>query len=252
MGKNEGGFVNDPVDPGGATNKGVTYQTFTGLAVAVLGISPTWDAFVKLTTAQQKLIAKSYWNSLGGSGISTYKIRNWGIQFQAIEQFWGSGNANMFPLQRAANRFLTNKIAVDGRFGKQTLNALNEVVNQEALFHAVYEERLNFYDAIIAHRPSLNKYRNGWQKRLMQGYRISCKLMGYQPKAELHDRLIRWSPKGTRVLPFDIAVPQERKLNGQKFNDKGFTGAIDGELLSIEEQTAGKITDDGDEKKNFA
>jgi len=34
----EGGYVNDPQDSGGATNRGVTYATYLALAKTVLGI----------------------------------------------------------------------------------------------------------------------------------------------------------------------------------------------------------------------
>jgi lysozyme family protein len=40
----EGGFVDDPADPWGATNKGITLQTFDSYARRLPGIDPTLEA----------------------------------------------------------------------------------------------------------------------------------------------------------------------------------------------------------------
>ena len=37
----KGGYVNDPADPGGATNKGIIFRTFKKWANSDLGIEPT-------------------------------------------------------------------------------------------------------------------------------------------------------------------------------------------------------------------
>lgn len=37
----EGGFVDDPSDPGGATNRGITLATFERYAPTLLGLQPT-------------------------------------------------------------------------------------------------------------------------------------------------------------------------------------------------------------------
>ena len=39
----EGGYVNDPTDPGGETNKGVTMKTFQQCSHGLLGLDPTSD-----------------------------------------------------------------------------------------------------------------------------------------------------------------------------------------------------------------
>src|SRR5215213_788482 len=45
----EGGFVDDPSDPGGATNRGITLATFQRYAQPLLGEQPTLDALRALT-----------------------------------------------------------------------------------------------------------------------------------------------------------------------------------------------------------
>ena len=62
--KYEGGFVNDPSDPGGATNKGVTLGAFQNCAKRYLGIEPTLDNLKALSDAQAGKIYKPlYWDT---------------------------------------------------------------------------------------------------------------------------------------------------------------------------------------------
>jgi lysozyme family protein len=59
----EGGYVDDPEDPGGETNKGVTMAVFRECSLELLGIDPTSDALKALTDAQAGIIYKArYWN----------------------------------------------------------------------------------------------------------------------------------------------------------------------------------------------
>ncbi|WP_431257280.1 glycosyl hydrolase 108 family protein [Roseateles chitinivorans] len=68
----EGGFVNDPADPGGATNKGITLQTLRGCGPQLLGIAPTLDNLLALTDAQAGIVYKrQYWDPLRGDDITS-------------------------------------------------------------------------------------------------------------------------------------------------------------------------------------
>src|ERR1700693_6658589 len=50
--KVEGGYVDDPEDPGGETNKGITMSVFQHCAHEILGIDPTSENLKGLTDAQ--------------------------------------------------------------------------------------------------------------------------------------------------------------------------------------------------------
>jgi len=81
--KHEGGFVNDPVDPGGATNKGVTTGTFQSCAKQYLGIEPTLENLKALTDAQAGKIYKPlYWDKVRGDEIEPQELANIVFDFQ--------------------------------------------------------------------------------------------------------------------------------------------------------------------------
>ena len=63
----EGGYVDDPTDPGGETNKGVTMATFQRCSHQLLGIDPTSQNLQSLTDAQAGIIYRSlYWEEING------------------------------------------------------------------------------------------------------------------------------------------------------------------------------------------
>ena len=70
--KHEGGYVDDPVDPGGATNKGVTLATFRQCVQSLLGIESTLANLRALTDAQAGTIYKAlYWDKIRGDQIAS-------------------------------------------------------------------------------------------------------------------------------------------------------------------------------------
>ena len=73
----EGGYVDDPTDPGGETNKGVTMATFQQCSHELLGLDPTSDNLKALTDAQAGIIYKAlYWNKIQGDAIGLQDLAN--------------------------------------------------------------------------------------------------------------------------------------------------------------------------------
>ncbi|MGH8083083.1 MAG: glycosyl hydrolase 108 family protein, partial [Lysobacter sp.] len=71
----EGGYVDDPADPGGATNMGITLGTFQAHAQSLLGIAPTLDNLRALTVPQAGVLYKTlYWDTIYGDALSTQEL----------------------------------------------------------------------------------------------------------------------------------------------------------------------------------
>jgi len=160
--KHEGGFVNDPVDPGGATNKGITMGTFRSSAMQYLGIEPSLENLKALNDEQAAKIYKPlYWDKVHGDEIALQELANIVFDFQVN----AGGNASKL-LQRVLNELGTSPpLAVDGIIGRGTMAALNSMDQVEV--HRRYKQgRIDYYENLVARRPALGKFLRGWLKRV--------------------------------------------------------------------------------------
>ncbi|KMM74174.1 N-acetylmuramidase [Xanthomonas sp. NCPPB 1128] len=159
--KHEGGFVNDPVDPGGATNKGITLATFRIYAKSLLQLEPTLDNLRALTDAQAVVIYKTcYWNAVHGDEIALQPLANILFDFQV-----NAGNNAIKLLQRVLNaQTATLKLPEEGKLGPATLAAL-KAADQRDLYARYKQGRRDYYQRLVAARPPLAKFLKGWLAR---------------------------------------------------------------------------------------
>ena len=143
----EGGYSNDPSDPGGETKFGVSKRSYPNLDIASLTIA---DAAA--------IYRKDYW---------TYDS----VQSQAVAEKVFDMAVNMGPneahslLQRSLNYF-GKKLTEDGKFGPSTLAAVNTVDSEKLL--AELRARWAFRVAkLIQKRPVMTKFALGWCRRAM-------------------------------------------------------------------------------------
>jgi lysozyme family protein len=160
--KHEGGFVNDPADPGGATNKGITLETFRTCAQRFLGIEPTLDSLKALTDAQAAKIYKPlYWDEIHGDEIELQDLANIVFDFQV-----NAGGAASKLLQKVLNDLgASPPLSVDGDVGTGTMAAL-ERADAKAVYRAFKQGRIAYYQDLVARRPALGKFLAGWLKRV--------------------------------------------------------------------------------------
>jgi lysozyme family protein len=160
--KHEGGFVNDPVDPGGATNKGITLETFQSCARQYLGIEPTLDNLKALTDAQAGKIYKPlYWDKVRGDEIGSQALANIVFDFQVN----AGGNASKL-LQKVLNDMGAKPaLLVDGDIGPTTMAVLKNMDGAE-VYRRYKQGRIDYYQDLVAKRPALGKFLNGWLSRV--------------------------------------------------------------------------------------
>ena len=155
---NEGGYSNNPVDPGGATNFGIIQRTLDRWN----GIHPElgFPANVRtLTQAQAELIYRlDYWrwDDLTAPAVAI-KLFDIGVN---------AGLATAVKLLQKAVNTLVNPppLAVDGQLGPMTLAAAN-AQTPSALLEAICEVQADYYNAIVARNPSQAAFIKGWLKR---------------------------------------------------------------------------------------
>lgn len=157
--KNEGGFVDHPSDPGGATNKGITIKTFEKYAREHLGIDPTIDNLKNLTDGQASIIyQKEYWNRIKGDEIKDQDTAGFIFDFRVQ-----SGGA-VRQIQKLL-KDLGYRIIVDGKMGPKTTKALNDC-HKENLLDKLKDQRRNYYQNLIKKNPKLKVFEKGWMKRI--------------------------------------------------------------------------------------
>jgi lysozyme family protein len=120
----EGGYANDPDDPGGATNRGVTQRVYDAWRQAQL-LAPR--DVRSLTFSETAEIYRSYWETSGGEkchAAGKYSlalvVMDWGVN-------GGVGRARRY-LQAVLG------VSVDGVLGVETLGALERLSTEQEAF----------------------------------------------------------------------------------------------------------------------
>lgn len=151
----EGGFVNDPDDLGGATNRGVTIGTYEAYCHRKGYPKPTVERLKNLTEEEWTEIMKTmYWDRWKADLIRSQSVAN-----ILVDWVWASGAHGIKIPQRLLG------VDVDGIVGAKTLAAVNGK-NPRELFDRIKMARFDFIEDICRSRPANNKFKRGWMNRL--------------------------------------------------------------------------------------
>ena len=151
----EGGFVNDPDDPGGATNHGVTIHTMRRLGIDVNRDTRIDVADVRALTRKQavEIYLKHYFEGPGIAALPEV------LQASVFDMYVNAGGNAVKILQR----LLTDMgfpCDPDGAIGPQTIRAA-QMAYEAAPSHlpdAYGIARRNYYYAIADKRPASRKF----------------------------------------------------------------------------------------------
>lgn len=162
---NEGGFVDDPDDAGGATNMGIAWSTWQSYAKTDLGVDPTLENLKRLTAGQAETIyRKRYWEPRGFC-----KIDNPHVALMVYDWTITSGKA-VREVQEILSGQFGKDITADNVMGQQTIDAINEAPDQEALATAIAGARKDYYRSLTLNRDgsrnSNQKFLKGWLARV--------------------------------------------------------------------------------------
>ena len=145
--KHEGGYVNNPKDPGGATNLGVTkkvWEEWVGKPVSI-------DDMKALKVEDVKPLYKAqYWDRVRGDGLPA------GVDYAVFDVAVNSGVVRAAKFLQAALGLTT-----DGIIGPATL-AATEAANPRELVTDICEKRLAFMQSL----PIWSTFGKGWQRRV--------------------------------------------------------------------------------------
>ena len=142
----EGGFVDHPADPGGATNMGVTKRSWEEW----VGHEVTKEEMRSLTVAEiTPFYRKRYWDACKCNDLHA------GVDYVVFDIAVNSGTG------RAA-KFLQEAVGVtaDGSIGPRTLSAAASF-GANLIINKICDRRESFYRAL----PTFPTFGKGWLKR---------------------------------------------------------------------------------------
>jgi len=145
----EGGYVNHPKDPGGATMKGVTQRVYDGYRDR-LGVSR--QPVRQITNAELHTIyRKQYWDAIRGDEMPA------GVGYVVYDGAVNSGPSQSIKwLQRALG------VRADGAIGSVTLAALEAHGDPDLLISSICDQRMKFLRAL----DTFNTFGRGWTRRV--------------------------------------------------------------------------------------
>jgi lysozyme family protein len=145
----EGGYVDNPHDPGGATLKGVTQAVYSAWLIhhgrPDAAVRDASDADI------QAIYRAQFWDAVRGDDLYA------GLDLVMVDFGWGSGPVTAIKyLQRQLG------VADDGQFGVMTLAALKPFANSPNLINSLCAARLSFFQRLTTWRY----FGTGWTNRL--------------------------------------------------------------------------------------
>lgn len=153
----EGGFVNDPVDKGGATNMGVTIGTWRSVGYDKDGDGDIDVDDLHLLDKEdviERVLRPHYWNRWRADEILNQSVAN-----ILVDWVWASGTHGIKRPQRILG------VTPDGIVGPKTLAAVNSMDPME-LYFRIKNDRIKFIDEICQRDPSQERFRKGWMNRI--------------------------------------------------------------------------------------
>jgi lysozyme family protein len=165
--EHEGGFINDPVDAGGATNYGISLRFYQ-----LIKPDATKQDIENLELEDAKEIYyNQWWTKYNYDNIKHFGLAEKLLDFSVN---MGPSQAHIL-LQKAVNAFCGyNRLAVDGLIGPNTISACNSITDKN---HHMSEENAKglinyfvllacaFYLELTEQEPENYRFLKGWINR---------------------------------------------------------------------------------------
>ena len=157
--KSEGGFVNNPKDPGGMTNLGVTATTWSNFK----GRNTNEKEMRSLTRDDvAPLYEKKYWNACKCDDLPS------GIDYLVFDFAVNSGPGRSIKiLQKALG------IPEDGAIGPVTIQTI-DVMDKTELINRFSNAKKQFYESL----PTFSTFGKGWLNRVDETRVYASEMLG--------------------------------------------------------------------------
>lgn len=160
--KSEGGYANDPKDPGGETYRGISRKAY-----------PAWEGWAVLDQIpgkkynqifpQLESAVKTFYFNEKWLKFNLDKVADKDIAAASLDTVIQHGKGASL-IQQALQR-IGQPVTVDGRIGPDTVAHLNKSPVKDFLA-ALHDVREAYYRGLVAQDPNLAKFLPGWMKRI--------------------------------------------------------------------------------------
>lgn len=189
--KHEGGYVNHPKDPGGATNKGITIGTLKRLGIDVDGDGDSDIADLKGLRHEHvaRVYKLFYWDAVKADLLPP------GVDYTVADFAVNSG-----PSRAAKHLQAAVGVVQDGDIGPKTLAAVAKA-DPEDIIRAIHASRMRFLRGL----KTWATFGKGWSRRVDDVLALSLKMLGDDPVGVVPRRVtkapVAASPKTEGATP---------------------------------------------------
>jgi len=147
--KEEGGYVNDPSDPGGETKYGISKRSYPKVDIKNLTIDQA-----------SKIYKNDFYDVMRCDEYQSDHIAQ-----EVLEQSVNMGIKTAVSFLQVVAKGCGSHIEVDGKMGKATMDAV-KAIDAEVLLIAIKALAIAHYLELARERPPMRKYLKGWIKRV--------------------------------------------------------------------------------------
>ena len=156
----EGGFVDDPADPGGTTNYGVSLRLLKAQGLEVGDIDADGDIAADANRSPHSAPAAgvrlhTFWSVVPADAVAAPP---------ALAVYDTAVNMGVGQAKRLTQKALF--IEADGRWGPLTWAAIKSCSDPKAAALAMVERRRERYAALVRNNTALEKFSRGWENRM--------------------------------------------------------------------------------------
>jgi len=144
----EGGYSNNPKDPGGETKYGISKRSYPNVNIAALTID-----------GAKSLYYRDFWQS-----EPYQKINNTELATKLFSLGVNMGHTMAFTLIQRALRAVGTQVDEDGVLGDKTITAIN-AANAPSLLAALRSEAASYYRTLAAKNNNVSIFLKGWLNR---------------------------------------------------------------------------------------
>lgn len=151
--EHEGGYVNDPQDPGGETNFGISKRTYPRENIRALTIDRAAAIYYVDWWVRHKI----------------HRLEDDGVAAKALDTCINVGPKTGIKLLQMAIKRCDKAVSIDGYIGPETAGAANKC-DPVVLVNNLAELLAAYYVSKVNEKPEKKKYLKGWLRRAQSKY----------------------------------------------------------------------------------